>query len=246
MELRFDYSLAIYDDLVSGLEDHEVEEVRVGLHGVYVQSRTSGISLRYDGKGQSSIKDSGSLTRKTALNLSEYLRSWDFAEASIGLAALNSLIEGEGKTMNAFDFADKNISEGNNVAVIGYFPWIERARTEADIWVLERKPGEKVFPDTAVEYILPKCDFVLVTGSSLVNKTLPRILELSQNAFTIVLGPSTPLSPVLFKYGADAIAGARVRNGVKVRRMIEEGSRICDLKNELEFLMRFNPESEMP
>ena len=240
--MNLNYELNIYEDLVRELKENDasVKDVIVGLHGVYVESKSSGISLRYGGRDHSTIRGVTNLTEKKALELSEYLKSWNFSEASIGLAALNSIIEPEGEQLNAFDFVDKRINQDDDIGVIGHFPWVERTETDAKVHVLERNPGGTDYPDTAAEYILPKCDMVLVTGSSLVNKTLPRILELSEDAYTIVLGPSTPFSSVLFDYGVDAIAGARTINHEGLRKGIKEGSKICNLHENLEFLMKVN------
>lgn len=238
-----DYKLDLYEDIASGLEDHEVEKVRVGIHGVYVKSKNPGISLRYEGKKHVSVKDSGRLNEKNALELSEYIKSWDFTEASIGLAALNSLLEPEGERKDAFDFLDEVVSEEKKIGIIGYFPWAEKMKHKKNVWVLERKPPEGVYPDTSCEFILPKCDFVLITGSALVNKTLPRLLKLSKDAFTMVLGPSTPFSSKLFDYGVDAIAGSKIKEGEKVMKKIEEGATVCDVNDHLEQLIKFNPEA---
>ena len=65
--------------------------------------------------------------------------------------------------------------------------------------------AEGDYPDSASESLLPECDYVFITGSSFVNKTIPRLLELSRNATTVMIGPSTPASPILFDYGVDVI-----------------------------------------
>lgn len=239
-----DYNLDIYGEIVSQLEDHKIQDVCVGVHGVWVKSNNMGISLRYENKEHGSVRGSGNLRDMSAIELSKYIKSWDFTEASLGLAALNSLIEPDGEKKDAFDLLDEMYSKDKKIGIIGYFPWAERMKNKDNVWVLERSPPKNVYPDTSCEYLLPKCDIVLITGSSLVNKTLPRQLELSKEAFTIVLGPSTPVSPVLFDYGVDVIAGSKVKNEEKVKRIISEGSAICEVNDYMEHLVKFNPESK--
>lgn len=143
-------------------------------------------------------------------------KSWDFTEASVGTAALNAFhnspatvrsIEGMSFTQNAFsDYA--LAVQNKKAAVIGHFFNLEKFLTNAaSVSVLERKPWPGDFPDSACEYILPEQDFVFITGSAFINKTLPRLLQLSGKSRAIVLGPSTPMSPVLFKFGADELSG---------------------------------------
>lgn len=146
----------------------------------------------------------------------ELCKSWDFLMASVGTAALNAYhnspctalsIQGMASTKNAFtDYAAA--TKNKKAAVIGHFTNLEKFLTEAAaVAVLERKPWPGDYPDSACEYILPEQDFVFITGSAFINKTLPRLLQLSSGSRAIVLGPSTPMSPILFDYGADELSG---------------------------------------
>ena len=58
---------------------------------------------------------------------------------------------------------------------------------------------------------------MFITGSALVNKTLPRLLELSRDAYTILTGPSVPLCPALLDLGVDRLAGMAVRDRAAMR-----------------------------
>lgn len=143
-------------------------------------------------------------------------KSWNFLEASVGTAALNAYhnspasvfsVKGMHCTKNAFtDYAEA--VKNKKAAIIGHFFNLEKFLTQAaSVAVLERKPWPGDYPDSACEYLLPKQDFVFITGSAFINKTLPRLLQLSSQSRTIVLGPSTPMSPVLFDFGTDELSG---------------------------------------
>lgn len=143
-------------------------------------------------------------------------KSWDFLEASVGTAALNAYhnspavalsVPGMTCTKNAFtDYA--SAVKDKKAAVIGHFFHLEKFLTEAAcVSVLERRPWPGDYPDSACEYILPGQDYVFITGSAFINKTLPRLLQLCRDARAVVLGPSTPMSPLLFDYGADELSG---------------------------------------
>jgi uncharacterized protein (DUF4213/DUF364 family) len=170
-------------------------------------------------------------------------KSWNLLEASLGVAAINAwwnslenvsrFAEPAGQDtagkelcwdQDAFELARTALT-GKKVAVIGHFPNIEnRLGDICDLCVLERNPDKGDYPDSACEYILPRQDYVFITGMTLTNKTLPRLLQLAGNTARVsLLGPSVPLSPVFFSYGVSVLDGlvitdpraadARVRGG---------------------------------
>jgi uncharacterized protein (DUF4213/DUF364 family) len=173
------------------------------------------------------VRDVGNLTRKTALELAEYAKSESLLEASIGMAAVNSLIDiDESKCIekNAFEILLEKGKEGK-VAVVGHFPWIPKLRERAqNLWVLEERLREGDLPSTDADRILPQCEVVGITGTSFINHTLEGLLALCKKAFVILIGPTSPLSSILFDYGIDAICGAKVVDGDKVIRSISEGA----------------------
>lgn len=213
----------LIDDIISRLEDYRVGDVRTCVHWTAVVSRNCGLAYTYRREHIDKVRGIGDLTNKTAIELAEYAKSWNLMEASIGVAAINSLIEPKGKKQNAVDFVLEE-GKGKRIAVVGHFPFIDKVRAVAEIvWVMEKYnpyPGD--LPDTAAEYILPKADITLITGATLPNKSMQRLLELSKG-FTIVMGPSTPMSDVLFDYGADMLAGIKVVDKEKILRCISEG-----------------------
>ena len=55
--------------------------------------------------------------------------------------------------------------------------------------------------------VLMLCDLVIITGSAAINKTMPRLLELSRNAQVILTGPSVSCCPALLGLGIDRMHG---------------------------------------
>jgi len=190
------------------------------------------------------LKGSGELTKKSALELAEYAKSWNLTEASLGVAAINSLIEPQGvkyTDINIFDFIyNKFSNRKNKIAIIGHFldKKIDILRKIGDVFIIEKNPQEGDLPDTAAEYILLESDIVVITGTTIINKSIERPIQLSKNAFTVVVGPTTPMSDVLFDYGADVLAGVYVKNPERVMRKISECGSLADLKEDLEFLIK--------
>jgi len=222
--------MKILDDLISSLgEDSPVQEIHACVFWTAVVSRNCGLASTFheEHSYHRMVRDVGNLRRKSALELSEYAKSDNLLEASIGMAAINSLIdidEAECVEENAFDVLARK-GTGVNIAIIGHFPWVPELRKVArELWVIELRPQEGDLPAEAAEDILPQADVVGITGSSFINHTIERLLDLSKDSFIVVMGPTSPLSPVLFDYGVDIIAGVRVVEPEKTIHSISEGA----------------------
>ena len=223
-------TMKLLDDLISTLnEDSRVKEIHACVFWTAVLSRHCGLasSFHEEHPYHRPVRDVGSLTGKSALELAEYARSDNPLEASIGMAAINSLIDvDEARCVeeNAFDILAREGMD-KKIAIVGHFPWVPKLRAVAKrLWVIEQRPEEEDLPAEAAESILPQADVVGITGTSFINHTVEKLLELSKNSFTIMVGPTSPLSPVLFDYGVDVIAGVKVVEPEKTIRCISEGA----------------------
>ena len=134
---------------------------------------------------------------------------------------------GPNKKADAFELY-RSAAEGKRVTVVGHCPHLERQlKPYCRLSILERDPQPGDYPDSACEYILQEQDFVFITGVTLTNKTLPRLLELIRPDATVcMVGPSVPLSEVLFDFGADHLAGFCVTDGNLVASSIARGGRM--------------------
>jgi uncharacterized protein (DUF4213/DUF364 family) len=110
--------------------------------------------------------------------------------------------------------------------MVGHFPFIPKLRdVAAQLWVIEKYPMEGEYPAAAAADLIPRAEVVALTGSALINHTLDGLLSLCRpGAYVVVLGPSTPLSPVLFNHGATIISGARVIDEEAALRTIGQGA----------------------
>jgi uncharacterized protein (DUF4213/DUF364 family) len=109
--------------------------------------------------------------------------------------------------------------------VVGHFPWIPKLRDAVEeLWVLEQRPQDGDLPAQAAERVLPQADVVAITGTSFINHTLERLLELSRGSFTVLVGPTSPLSPLLFDWGIDVISGTIVDDPEAAIRSVSEGA----------------------
>lgn len=225
----------IYDELINMIpEELTISSFTAGVNWFLVDSIATGMAMT-PREGNSQIPMAGKVAGTKVKETAKLIKSWSNYEAALGLAAINSVINrpeaveklsgipiDEQVMGNAFEYMKERI-RGKKVAVIGHFRDLEQLQDICQLSILERIPQNGDFPDPSCEYILPEQDFVFITGTTLINKTLPRLLELSKKAFVVLVGPSTPMTANLFKYGIDMLAGTVVMERDYVQNLIKEG-----------------------
>lgn len=210
--------------------DCEVRSVCVGLHWTVVESRSVGMAHTYKTSRKVEIADSGSLSRRSVLELARRALSWEPLEASLGLAALNSLLDVseldiEMSQANVGDWL-KERAEGKVVTVIGRFPFTDEiVRVAHKVYRLEVDPVSGELPAAACEMAMPLSDINVITATAIINHTIDRLLNLGRDGVNVVLGPSTPLHPLLFEHGADVLAGIVVDDKDALAKSVIEGTK---------------------
>ena len=173
------------------------------------------------------VRDVGKLTEKNAKELCMFTYSDNLIEAAIGMATINSLIDIDESLcieQNAFDVLVRK-GENKNIAVVGHYPFVPKLEDIArNLWVIEKNPKEGDLPEKSAEEKLPEADVVCITGTSLLNKTFDKLIKLCYDKFVMMVGPTTPLSPVLFDYGIDVISGSMIIDIKKVIQCISQGA----------------------
>jgi uncharacterized protein (DUF4213/DUF364 family) len=210
-------------------------DLRIGAYWVLVRtSRGAGLasSLRSEAHlhGSQPVAAAGQLHRWSPLELCELLRSDSPPEGAIGLAAANALL-GQTATGLRDEKAVEILRErgrGHKVAMIGHFPFADGLREHCDqMWVFERGVNRRHedLGEEEMEQLLPQAEVVAVTATTLLNRTLPTVLAgVRSDAFLMLLGPSTPLTPVLFQFGFDVLCGTVVDDQKTVLRAVEQGA----------------------
>ncbi len=225
--------MKILDDLIGSLsEDAPARDVRIGPFWTAVWSRGCGLASTVvppeHEHGSVFVGDVGDLAANNALELAQLAHSESTLEAGIGLAAINSLLdvdEARCVELNAGRFLIER-GRGRQVALVGHFPFVPALREAArQLWVSELEPRLGDLAAEEGEALIPEADIVAITGSAFINHTIERLLGLCRRESTVlVLGPSTPLSPVLFDYGVDVISGTRVVEPELALRCLSEGA----------------------
>lgn len=161
------------------------------------------------------------------------VKSWNLQEASLGLAAANLWYNTKERMdeLGCYEPYENYCTagldiKGKTVAAIGHLNLTEEIHREAkQIYIIERLPQSGDYPDAACDYILPQCDIVFITGSAIINKTLPHLLELCRNACTILTGPSVPMCPGLLEHGIDRLAGMAVTDAAAMAKKVADSER---------------------
>lgn len=222
----------VLNDLLMNIEqDAPVRDILVGAHWTVVCSKYCGLAstwLAGSVHNHRPARDVGLLHLKSARELAELVLSENLLEASIGLAAINSLIAvdvSQAVEINAVDVIIQH-GQGKKVVLVGHFPFIPKLRQAAgNLWVLEQHPEEGEFPAEAAADLIPQADVVAITSSTLINHTLEGLLAYCRpQALVMLLGPSTPLSPVLFNHSVDMLAGSKVVDEAAVLRTVSQGA----------------------
>lgn len=108
-------------------------------------------------------------------------------------------------------------------AAVGHIPYGARVRAAAaESWVLDLEPEGDALPFSAAAEVLPRADVVGVGGTALVDGLLEDVLRLCRpDAYVLLLGPSTPLAPLLFARGVAALSGSVVAEPVAVLEQLK-------------------------
>lgn len=227
----------LYDALIEAVPaDAYATDCICGLHWIGVRASNGGVGVAMTpSEGTPNLPDAGHYAGRPLRELATLIKSWNFTEAALGLAAINAAFNGA-KTVeqshgqpiaalpsiNCFHYLREEFC-GKRVTVVGHFRDLEPLKDICSLTILERKPQLGDLPDPACEFVLPGQDIVVITAVTLINKTLPRLLQLAQGAKIVLTGPSTPLTPILYEHGISLLAGLVVQDEPQILRIIQEG-----------------------
>lgn len=237
----------LYDDLIDGLPGGITVADVVLSHFAAIRTSEGTVGLAMADQGG---PRPASLPRVVGAELREVaglVKSWDLGLASIGVAALNSWynteahVESSGATLVAPDTDGFRVHAdrvaGKTVGMIGHFAGIEHFDRAKKLIVLERQPQRGDYPDSACEYELADCEQVYITGTTLANKTLPRLLELSRHARTVLVGPTTPFAPDVYGPLVQEVDSSWVNDPDRCWELAKLGAPMREMR---EIFTRFN------
>ncbi len=205
-----------YKILIDGMDDElTVTGIVRGVAWVGAELSNGSFGIAMNTEGESVQRMFPTLVGLGAKTAAQAVMSWSFNEASEAMAVINAFYNTPERMEHLHLAADDARTctvgmdiEGKTVALIGHLKLGDEAlRGAKEVYIIEREPRAGDLPDSACEYILPECDVAVITGSAAINKTMPRLLELSESAKTIVIGPTVPMCPELKALGIDRLSG---------------------------------------
>ncbi len=155
----------------------------------------------------------------------------------LGLAALNA-----GNAPDPDDIipsplaADALVAElgkGKSTGLVGEFPFADTLRKKVGTFHLfELKPVSRAVPHDQWEDQLAKLDVLALTGTTLLTRKMAWFLSRAPQAKTVIIGPSTPVSNILFEFGADYLCGSVVSDMEKAGKGIRAGLSFKQVKKK--------------
>jgi uncharacterized protein (DUF4213/DUF364 family) len=226
----------LLDDLLSTVNDRNILQVLIGLHWTAVVAEVAGQqrcgpastqNQPHHPHGKPDVPLAGQLEELSGLELAALVKSGEPPLASLGVAAINALLPHHPEVWLNLN-AETVLAEhgiGKKVALIGHFPFVARLRSHVgNLQVLEQHPQPGDLPAEAAAEILPQAEVVAISGTTLINHTIDKLLAFcSAEACIIMLGPSTPLTPVLYDHGIDMLCGSMVKAIAPVMKVVRQG-----------------------
>lgn len=225
--------MEVLNTLIKDLPDIEIKNAIIGAFDTAVLSRHWGMASTLkltpcNASHCGGISDAGNLIGMPVKKVAELSLSRNLLEASLGLAAINSAIEINEENITEINALDILTEHGlnKNVAVIGHFPFVNKLKTIAGkLYIIEKSPQPGDMHESMTEDILLDMDVVAITATSLANHTFETIMNsIKPSAFVIMLGPSTPLSKVMFDFGINVLSGSLISDEPLALKYITQGA----------------------
>jgi len=224
--------------------NRQVTDVCVGLcyTAVLLDNGSAGLAytFRHDiPPGCVCFYGGGSLAGRKAEEILQFVDSPDLLERTLGIATANALINEDINGFTAGDTLDI-IMPGKDdvVGMVGYFgPLVPRLKKIVkELRIFEKVEGKGNIPDVYPEQeafaFLPECSIAIITSTSLINQTMGKLIDASQDCKKVVLvGASTPLAEDVFRpFGVDLLSGVIVQDPRAVLRVVSESGGMINFK----------------
>jgi uncharacterized protein (DUF4213/DUF364 family) len=236
------------------LENIQVDDLVIGifLTGVRLSTGHAGVAFTPIGEipeavccptSAARMPSAGNLEGEPVSDIIKYSLDSNVLKSAIGVATLNALSQliiesGDGleypvvKDKDGFDLL--KIQRTETVSLIGAFgPFIRRLKNMGNpFFVVERniqtlRPDEMKYykPESEISSALKESDVVIVTGTTIVNHSIDRILSLLSNRKrTAIIGPTGSTIPdAFFGKSVKVMAGVRILDPDLMIKILKQG-----------------------
>jgi len=227
------------NELSSEVSEVVLEDARIGLvyTGVLLSSGHAAVAYTpIQELHECPVIDyAGSITGTEASEIMKMALSPNLVEAAVGIATVNALSQIVFETYpEKYVFSDVDVLDliqpQDKVTMVGYFgPLIPKILEKTNlIYVLEKRTIDddrvKLVHPSHASKALSNSEVVLISGSTLVNKTVNKILKQVTNAReSVLLGPTASITPQpFFKKGATAVMGVKITDPQKMLQVVSE------------------------
>ncbi len=134
----------------------------------------------------------------------EMSNSSDVLMNALGMATINACVN-DGNYENGDVMEAVNLSKDDVMGMIGYFdPMVSGIKRQLKtLYIFEKErtlttwPQKALSPDQIPD-LIPACDVLLISATTVMNKSFDDILKYAKTDRIILLGPSTPMLPEAF------------------------------------------------
>ena len=212
-----------------------IAEVRIGLGytAVLLESGALGVAFTFRDQAQGGcavFRGLRPLAGRPAADVLPLLLSDDVIEAGVGLACANAVTNVPRDGLQGGDVLQQvQLEPQDDVAMVGRFgPLVDAVRGRArSLTIFERikQPHKDLRPMEEADEALGRCQVALITGTSIINHTVDRLLEAARNCREVVLlGASTPLAPDIFSdRNVSLLSGVVVHHPPGILGVVAEG-----------------------
>lgn len=176
--------------------------------------------------------DDGELVKKVvgrpATAVAHNLTADSAFAVSLGMAALNAAVAPDPAAAAAADLPTDELiarlGQEGRVGLVGNFPFVDSLRARVpEFHLFEKQAVPGAVPPPLWDATLSELTVLAVTATALLTRNMAYFLTRARQAAIIVLGPTTPLSPVLFDRGADYLSGSVVTDPQRVLEGVAAG-----------------------
>lgn len=239
----------LVDCALSGVGDRKIKDVRAGLSYTTVMLDDDACGLAYTFRNELGcfcgvIREAGSIIGRNAAEIIPWLKSKNLLMASIGLAAVNAVLNdphAHWETGNITTALD--VAPSDTFGMVGAFgPILNVVRNKTKhIYVFEQHTDKAagLYSEADMPVYLPQCSVVVVTATSIINHTIDQVLSHCTGAREVYLvGPSCPLSPEVFQnYNVTLLAGDVVTGPEQMLRIVSQGGGTREMRDVMKHVL---------